>query len=192
MWEKLSVWWVCFRKIDFAFDAIAIGRGERKGRTTAFCFVIFFLIGKKISPCFTCAHTRSILFQPLCSCSHTPWWWLPLPAVCSGLVLCCFVTDFRLKPHTAGFPGSNSAFLIASPPGSFYQAGAVDQSPKGKRPSLYDGGAEKLCGRARPEGFVLFLHSPLRCAVFPHLSHRLMVCQHRDVKCPTSAYFKTV
>lgn len=84
------------------------GRGKGKGRTGAFFFLLHW---KENFTVFYSVSTHSLLFQPLCSCSCTLRLWLPLPAVHSGLVLCCFVTNFTLNPHTTDFLGSNSAFL---------------------------------------------------------------------------------
>lgn len=83
------------------------GEGRERGEQVLFYtshwkenFTVFYSVS-----------THSLLFQPLRSCSCTLWLWLPLPAVHSGLVLCCFVTNFTLKPHTTDFLGSNSGFL---------------------------------------------------------------------------------
>lgn len=117
-----------------------------------------------------------------------------LPAVLTGLALCCFVTDLSLEPHTRNLLGLNSAFRthpsllpphtqvsfcpwsVTTPWRTFLVAWCVREAKQ----------------KSRPGGVARFLHSPPPCKVFPHLCQRLVEGCHMDVKCPTLDHFKTV
>lgn len=96
-----NIRWVCFRETDF--DAVYFCEGEEKGENRCF---YFSTLERKPHLVSCVCRTHRQLFQPPCSClTHT----VVVAAItcclfiCSGSVLCCFLTDFSLKPHSTDF-----------------------------------------------------------------------------------------
>lgn len=96
-----NIRWVCFRETDF--DAVYFYEGEEKGENRYFYFSTLERKHRLVS---RVCPTHRQLFQPPCSClTHT----VVVAAItcclfiCSGRVLCCFLTDFSLKPHSTDF-----------------------------------------------------------------------------------------
>lgn len=67
--RNLSVWWVCFRKTDFAFDAISYWEREEKRENR--CFLLFLNSKENFALFYVCVYPRAAFPAPLLLLSHT-------------------------------------------------------------------------------------------------------------------------
>lgn len=106
-------------------------RGKRKGRAGAF---LYFSLERKLHRVLQCVYPQSAFPAPPLLLLHT---------VVVAAITCCpfrpcallFCYQFYFKASHHRFPRIKF-WLPQHPPGGFYQAGAIDKSPKHKGPCL--------------------------------------------------------